>query len=66
MNAVWNPGEAAMAEAGDVTVWIRCGAVMKLDDDLRPRSLTDAEAEELMADREGWRRWRGWCASWSP
>ena len=55
LNAVCtaNPGEAAMAAAGDVTVCTRCGALMKLDDDLRPRALTDAEAEELMADR-GW------------
>jgi hypothetical protein len=47
-----NPGEAAMAEPGDLTVCTRCLAVMKLDGDLRPRALTDAEAEELMADRD--------------
>jgi len=54
LNAVstTNPGEAAMAEPGDLTVCTRCLAVMQLDDDLRPRGLTDAEMEELMADRD--------------
>jgi hypothetical protein len=53
LNAVCTAnGEAAMAAAGDLTVCTRCGALMRLDDDLRPRALTDAEAEELMADRD--------------
>jgi hypothetical protein len=53
LNAVCTAtGEAAMAEPGALTVCTRCLAVMKLDDDLRPRALTDAEKLELMADRE--------------
>lgn len=43
---------AARPEPGDVTVCIRCGAVMKLDEKLRLRGLTDAEMDELVNSRE--------------
>jgi hypothetical protein len=42
----------AKPEPGDVTVCIKCGAVMKLDQDLRPRGMSDQEMDELVADRE--------------
>jgi hypothetical protein len=43
---------AADPRPGDVTVCIRCGAVMRLDDNLRVRGMTDAEMDELVADRK--------------
>lgn len=43
---------AADPQPGDVTVCIRCGAVMKIGDNLRVRGMTDAEMDELQADTE--------------
>jgi hypothetical protein len=37
---------------GDVTICIKCGAVMRLDGNLRMRGMTDAEMDELVADKE--------------
>ena len=36
---------------GDLTVCIKCGAVMMLDRDLKVRGMTDAEIEELTSNR---------------
>jgi hypothetical protein len=36
----------------DVTVCIKCGAVMMLDRDLKVRGMTDAEIAELTSDLE--------------
>lgn len=47
-----DPTVEAKPEPGDVTVCLRCGAVMKLADDLRVRGMTDAEMDELIADKE--------------
>jgi hypothetical protein len=41
----------AKPEPGDVAVCIKCGAVMKLDENLRLRGMTEAEMDELTADR---------------
>lgn len=41
----------AKPEPGDVSVCIRCGAVMKLDGELRLRGMTNEEMDELTADR---------------
>lgn len=35
---------------GSITVCMRCSAVMKLDDELKPRGMTDAEVAEIVAD----------------
>lgn len=42
----------ARPEPGDVVVCIKCGAVMRLDDKLRLRGMTEAEMDELVADRQ--------------
>lgn len=42
----------AQPNPGDVAVCIKCGAVMKLDNNLRLRGMTDAEMDELIADRQ--------------
>jgi hypothetical protein len=42
----------AKPEPGDVTVCIKCGGVMKLDENLRLRGMSDREMDELVADRE--------------
>jgi hypothetical protein len=47
-----DPNIEAKPEPGDVTVCIKCGAVMKLDQNLRPRGMSDQEMDELVADRE--------------
>jgi hypothetical protein len=38
-------------EPGSLIVCIRCGAVMMASDDLTPRGMTDAEMDEVLADR---------------
>lgn len=41
----------AKPNPGDNVVCIKCGAVMKLDPQLRLRGMTDEEMDELTADR---------------
>jgi hypothetical protein len=43
---------------GDVTVCLKCGAVMKYADDMTVRGMTDAEIDELTNDME----WMGQIA----
>ena len=45
-------GVEAKPEPGDNAVCLKCGAVMKLDENLRVRGMTDAEMDELVADHE--------------
>jgi hypothetical protein len=47
-----DPSLPAAPHPGDVTVCIRCAAVMIYDDHLRPRPFTDAEISQLLADPE--------------
>jgi hypothetical protein len=42
----------ASPSPGDVAVCIECGCVMKLDDRLRLRGMSEEEMDELTADRE--------------
>ena len=42
----------AKPEPGHVAVCIKCGGVMKLDQDLRLRGMSAQEMDELVADRE--------------
>lgn len=60
MNAVGTAdlNDIALPSPGDVTVCIRCGAVMMLDENLRLRGMSDAEMDELVADTE----WMGQIA----
>lgn len=37
---------------GDITVCLRCGAVMRFDSEGRVRGMTDAEIDEITADTE--------------
>lgn len=47
-----DPAVEAHPLPGDVTVCIRCGAVMKLDDALRLRGMSEVEMDELVNDKE--------------
>jgi hypothetical protein len=46
------PHVEARPSPGDAAVCINCGGVMMLDDQLRPRGMSDEEMDELAADRE--------------
>lgn len=37
---------------GDVSICLRCGAVMKISDNLTPRGMTEAEINALLEDEE--------------
>lgn len=53
MNAVGSAqaGVEARPEPGDVAVCIACGAVMKLDDHLRLRGMSEPEMDALVGDK---------------
>ena len=44
--------EPALPSPGDAVVCIRCGGVMMVGDDMRPRGMSDAEMDAMTADRE--------------
>jgi hypothetical protein len=54
MNALGTGDRRVAAEPspGDIALCIKCGAVMKLDDQLRLRGMSDEEMDELTRDRE--------------
>jgi hypothetical protein len=52
MDALGTPdGAEAKPAPGDIAVCLRCGAVMKLDENLKLRGMTEAEMDELVADQ---------------
>jgi len=42
-------------KAGDTSVCLNCGQILKFDSDLRLRKATAAEVRELMRDESAWR-----------
>ena len=48
-------GEEASPEAGDTSVCLNCGQVLKYQADLTLRKATAAEIRELMDDGDAWR-----------